>query len=114
NQIDFKDRGMKKANFHVLRETKMSALLTENGFIDSSSDVSKLKNKDYIEKIARGHVNGLASIFSLKKKSNSKQEVNKTLYKVQVGAFESRENAETLVNELKQKGFSAFIIKSPD
>ena len=31
----FRDRGKKQANFHVLRETKMSAVLTENCFIDT-------------------------------------------------------------------------------
>jgi N-acetylmuramoyl-L-alanine amidase len=31
------------------------------------------------------------------------------LYKVQVGAFSKRENAEKLLSELKSKGYSAFI-----
>ena len=31
------------------------------------------------------------------------------LYKVQVGAFSKKENAEKLLNELKSKGYSAFI-----
>ena len=35
--------------------------------------------------------------------------MNSNLYKVQVGAFSKRENAERLCNELKTKGYSAFI-----
>lgn len=35
--------------------------------------------------------------------------MNNKLYKVQVGAFSKRENAEKLLNELKSKGYSAFI-----
>lgn len=35
--------------------------------------------------------------------------MNSKLYKVQVGAFSKRENAEKLLNELKSKGYSAFI-----
>ena len=35
--------------------------------------------------------------------------MNSSLYKVQVGAFSKRENAEKLLNELKSKGYSAFI-----
>ena len=31
------------------------------------------------------------------------------LYKVQVGAFSKKENAEKLLNELKSKGYSAFV-----
>lgn len=36
----------------------------------------------------------------------------KVLYKVQVGAFSSKENAEKLMNELKQKGYDAFCVTS--
>ena len=36
--MGFVDRGVKSANFHVLRETKASAVLVEIGFIDSSND----------------------------------------------------------------------------
>jgi N-acetylmuramoyl-L-alanine amidase len=65
------NRGKKKANFHVLRETRMSAVLTENGFIDNADDAAKLKNPDWLETVARGHVNGLARAFNLKRRSNS-------------------------------------------
>ena len=35
--------------------------------------------------------------------------MNSKLHRVQIGAFANRENAEKLVNELKAKGYSAFI-----
>ena len=35
--------------------------------------------------------------------------MNNKLYRVQVGAFSNRANAEKLLNELKSKGYSAFI-----
>lgn len=35
--------------------------------------------------------------------------MNSKLYRVQVGAFSNRANAEKLLNELKSKGYSAFI-----
>ncbi len=62
------DRGKKKANLHVLRETAMPAVLTENGFIDSAADAAKMKSQTWINNVARGHVNGLAKAFGLKKK----------------------------------------------
>lgn len=34
----YKDRGLKKSNFYVLRETSMPAILIEIGFIDNSLD----------------------------------------------------------------------------
>ena len=63
------DRGKKMANFAVLRETKMPALLTENLFIDNQRDAVLLKNPAFREKLARGHVVGLEKSFGLKKKT---------------------------------------------
>lgn len=59
------DRGQKTANFHVLRETAMPALLTENLFIDTVADANKLKNAAFITANARGHANGIARFFGL-------------------------------------------------
>ncbi|AKO93243.1 N-acetylmuramoyl-L-alanine amidase [Priestia filamentosa] len=101
--VDFTNRGKKTANFHVLRETNMPAILTENGFIDNVNDVAKLRNASFITSIARGHVNGLARAFNLQRKQQA------SLFKVQIGAFSSRENAERLASEAKTKGFSSFI-----
>jgi len=68
-----KDRGKKKANLHVLRETAMPAVLTENGFIDSSADAAKMKSQTWINNVARGHVNGIAKAFGLKEKEEGGQ-----------------------------------------
>ena len=70
--IQMKDRGKKRANFHVLRETKMPAVLTENGFIDTKSDAQKMKNKNWIDQVGKAHAEGIAEIFQLKKKSSKK------------------------------------------
>lgn len=66
--VDFKNRGKKKENFHMLRESDMGAVLTESGFIDNEGDANKLKSNAYLDKIARGHVNGLVKAFNLKLK----------------------------------------------
>lgn len=64
--LGFPDRGKQQADFAVVRETKMPAILTENLFIDNPKDAAALKNPNFLEKIARGHVNGLAKAFGLK------------------------------------------------
>lgn len=64
-QVDFRNRGKKKANFHVLRESAMSAILTENGFIDTVADANKLKSDAYLNRIALGYANGIARVFNL-------------------------------------------------
>ncbi|WP_080844885.1 N-acetylmuramoyl-L-alanine amidase [Cytobacillus gottheilii] len=101
--VDFANRGKKQANFHMLRESAMPALLTENGFIDNSSDAAKLTQPSFIESIARGHVNGLARAFGLKKKQI-------TLYRIQIGAFSDKENADSLAAQAKIAGFEAFVL----
>jgi N-acetylmuramoyl-L-alanine amidase len=78
----FSSRGKKQADFHVLRESAMPALLTENGFIDHAGDAAKLKQAASIEKIARGHAEGLASAFGFKKKSTGPPPPDTFLIKV--------------------------------
>jgi N-acetylmuramoyl-L-alanine amidase len=63
------DRGKKRENYAVLRETKMPAILTENGFIDNTTDANKLKNDSFLDNISQGHVNGIVKVFNLKKNS---------------------------------------------
>lgn len=58
------DRGKKSANFAVVRQTKMPALLTENMFIDSD-DANKLKDGAFLDKLAKGHAYGIAKAFGL-------------------------------------------------
>ncbi|MCY7763391.1 N-acetylmuramoyl-L-alanine amidase [Bacillus spizizenii] len=102
--VDFADRGRKTANFHVLRESAMPALLTENGFIDTVADANKLKTNSFIQSLARGYANGLEQAFNLKKTSSSR------LYKVQVGAFKVKANADSLASSAEAKGFDTIVL----
>lgn len=110
------DRGKKRANYAVLRETHMPALLTENLFIDNKNDAAKLDSEQFLLQVAYGHVQGIVKAFGLKKKakptpSQPQQKVSDgKMYRVQVGAFSDRENAERLVEELKKKGYPAVIV----
>lgn len=101
--VDFADRGKKTANFHVLRETSMSAILTENGFIDTVADANKLRNATFLQGIARAHATGLEKALQLKKKTSN-------LYKVQAGAFKVKANADELAATLRSKGFEALVV----
>ncbi|MFC7394410.1 N-acetylmuramoyl-L-alanine amidase [Scopulibacillus cellulosilyticus] len=68
---DLNDRGEKKGDLDVLRDTTMPAVLTENGFIDNANDAAKMKDPSWITEVARGHVNGLEKAFGLKRKSTA-------------------------------------------
>lgn len=62
------DRGQKSANLHMVRESKMPAVLTENLFIDVVTDAAKLKRQEVIDSLAIGHVKGIAKFLGLQKK----------------------------------------------
>lgn len=52
----FPDRGCKTANYHVIRETDMPAVLVEMAFINNAEDAKLLKHNadDFARAIARG------------------------------------------------------------
>jgi N-acetylmuramoyl-L-alanine amidase len=52
-------RGVKKANFLVIRETNMPAVLVEGGFISNPQERAFLKDPLYLDKVARGIVEGI-------------------------------------------------------
>ena len=58
-----RNRGAKTANFHMLRESKMPAILTEGGYMDSRIDIVKLRDNEVLKQaginIARGVANYL-------------------------------------------------------
>lgn len=56
------DRGMKRANFAVLRETSMDAILLEAGFCDSK-DATVLKSNAYQRDFCLGILAGVKQIF---------------------------------------------------
>lgn len=59
------NRGVKTQNVHVLRETTMPAILTENGFIDSDKDYQKLLKDSILQNIADAHVLGICNYFGV-------------------------------------------------
>lgn len=113
------DRGVKTADFHIIRETKMTAILCECGFMSNHKEAALLKFDDYRKKVALAIVAGLAKQYGLKKKvvpktvTKPKEQAKKDgkLHKVQVGAYLDPKNAEKLAAELKKKGYKPVIVK---
>lgn len=102
------DRGKKQSNFHMLRESKMVACLTENLFIVNTSDSNKLKNEDYLKAIGEAHARGIAKYAGLKVKIKP-PETDNTFYRVVAGSFNSKQLAEMQMSALKKAGFDCFI-----
>ena len=107
-----------QANLHEVRETKMPAVLCECGFMDGTDGKLILTDK-YATQLAKGFVNAIVKVGGLKKKPAPKppekpdgQPKADGLYRVQVGAFANKANADKLVAELKGKGYPAFVVES--
>ncbi|WP_025690220.1 N-acetylmuramoyl-L-alanine amidase [Paenibacillus zanthoxyli] len=62
------DRGQKADNLHMVRESKMPAVLTENLFVDVAADAGRLKNTAVLNAIIDGHVYGIAQYLGLNRK----------------------------------------------
>jgi N-acetylmuramoyl-L-alanine amidase len=62
------DRGVKTANFHVLRETKMTAILVECGFMTNREEAELLKSDAYRRKCAEAIVTGIVETYGLRPK----------------------------------------------
>ncbi|AYA77330.1 N-acetylmuramoyl-L-alanine amidase [Bacillus sp. Y1] len=63
-----RNRGVKTADFHVLRETNMEAVLIEHGFMDSRTDLPKLKDANYRNLCGVTNAKSIAEVYGLKRK----------------------------------------------
>src|SRR5690625_192810 len=108
------NRGLKKANFHMLRESRMPAILIEGGFMDSRIDIKKMRNSKVLNAAGKAIAEGVAEYFGLKKKPKPKPSPSKPsgkLYKVQIGAFKNKANADQLAFRAKARGFDQYVLK---
>lgn len=97
-KLGFYNRGIKDgSNLYVIKNTKAPSILVECCFIDNKEDM----NKYDAENIANAIVKGITG--------QSVNVKNDRVYKVQLGAFKEKSNAESLLKELKNKGYQAYI-----
>lgn len=110
--IGFIDRTVKRANFHVLRETKSPAVLIEVGFIDNTKDNEFFDSK--FDKIVEAITKAILAQLGLKYESQAKEEQESTdgriLYRVMAGSYADKSNASKQVERLKKAGFDAVIM----
>ena len=69
-RLGIQNRGVKQAAFHVLRGTKMPAVLVELGFLSNKGEERKLKNRNFRKKMTEAIYKG---IFRYKKQLASKR-----------------------------------------
>lgn len=94
-----------KDYYGFIRQTSCPAVIVECAFIDNASDLKILsteaQRKDMGIAIAKGILKTLGVAY----------QSEKSYWKVQVGAYLYRENAEAMQKKIKAVGFDAFIVK---
>ncbi|MDG0875355.1 N-acetylmuramoyl-L-alanine amidase family protein [Paenibacillus thiaminolyticus] len=61
----FKDRGVRQANHHVTRETKMPAILLEVGFLTNAAEEAQLFDEQFQQRVADNIVKGILDYLGL-------------------------------------------------
>lgn len=61
-----KNRGIVENNFHVLRETNMVAILSENGFMDNKREALLMQDVNFQKEVAREHAQGICDYFNVR------------------------------------------------
>lgn len=104
-----------KDYFGFIRQTKAPAVIVECAFIDTKKDLAAIdtaaEQKAMGEAIAKGILRTLGIAWQAEQDSETVLE-DKTVYRVQVGAYTNRSFAEDMQKRLKDAGFSAVIVKA--
>lgn len=103
-----KDRGGKeRKGLYVLRHTNKPMLLIEVCFCDSSFDVQKYREN--FDSICSAIIEALTGkTFKVNNTNNSSN--NDKIYRVQVGAYKIKSNAEEMQQKLKKLGIDSIIV----
>lgn len=115
--LGFRNRGVKySTSLYVLKHTKAPAVLVECCFVDDKDDVELY---DY-QKMATAIVYGITGQSVQESQETAPADPGeetpvgdpKELYRVQVGAYSVKANADAMKEQLQAAGFDVFIVKA--
>lgn len=113
---DRNNDGMKNDNYyavlHGARLVGVPAMIIEHGFHTHSNTVKWLLNDANLDKLARAEAECIASYLLGKTVSIGKVEEPKkeeVIYRVQVGAFTVKKNADSMLGKVKAAGFDGYV-----
>jgi hypothetical protein len=103
-----------RTDLYEIKQTAMPCLYDELFFHDNAEDCAWFHNGG-MELLAEETVQAICEICGVAYKPEVKEEpkaeqTEKTIYRVQVGAFEHKPYAEAMKKELEAKGYKAFIV----
>lgn len=115
SELGFRNRGVKyNPSLYVLKHTVAPAMLIECCFVDDKDDVELYNYKEMASAIVYGitgqRVEDKVEEDDLPSGSETSTGDGKTLYRVQVGAYSVKANAENMKKKLEEAGFDAIIV----
>lgn len=109
----------KRQNLAVLYRTVMPAVLVEGAFVDNLKDIQDWNDPEELEKMAAAYAQAAAEYLKLEEKPKEeepkaeepKAESPARWYRVQVGAYREKKNAEAMLKKLQAAGFADAYIR---
>ena len=106
-----KNRGVKTADFTVIYKANMPSILVEYAFYTNKDDLKILKNNK--DELVEATMKGICKYFNITYKG-VKKEIEATVdsniyYRVVVGSYSDKSNAEEMVEKFKKEGYPAFM-----
>lgn len=93
-----------KDYYGFIRETSAPAVIVECAFVDNAKDLKILASESDRQKVGQAIAKGILKTLGVEIQGER-------LYRVQVGAYLLRSNAEDMQKKIKAVGFDAFIVK---
>lgn len=107
--------GVQVASYYEITATKAPCAYCEAAFHDNAEQAQWII--DHVVDIGEAICKGICNYYGVKYVAEPKQDEpnedtteEKTVYRVQVGAFHNRKYADALRDELKENGYDAFIV----
>lgn len=99
--------------YGFIRKTNAPAVIVECAFVDNANDITIIDTLSERKEMGKAIAKGILKTLGINYKAEPPQDTadQKTLYRVQVGAYSVRANAEKMKDELVSKGYSAIIVK---
>ena len=112
--LGFHNRGVKySTSLYVLKHTVSPAVLVECCFVDDKDDVELYNYRDMAAAVVKGITGQTVQEAPETAPAGEGEETptgdNKSLHRVQVGAYSVKTNAEAMKQKLQAAGFDAFI-----
>lgn len=113
--LGFTNRGVKySTSLYFLKNTKAPAMLVECCFVDDKDDVERYDYFSMASAIVKGITGQSVQNVPESKPVGSDEETatgpTGALYRVQVGAYSKKGNADAMADKLRKEGFDAFIV----